>query len=94
VGRVASRAPLVLNRCVFVSERALLISVTFYAGRVGAGRQSGLFQLETSVRIMAIAALHGPLEHFVMKRFRKIRLRFAVAAHTKLRLARLQQFDG
>jgi hypothetical protein len=74
---------------MFESERPLLISVTLDASCIGAGRQSRLFQFKSTVRVVAVTALHQPFQHFVMKRHIELMFSFAVAAHTKLRFTHL-----
>ena len=66
--RVTSRAALGLHRGVFESERALLVDVALDAGSIGARRQPGLFQLESAVRVVTIAATHRAFQNFVMER--------------------------
>jgi len=41
------------------------------------------------MRVVAIAALHDALKHFVMKRLVKVGLNFSVAADTELGFAKL-----
>ena len=81
------------HRSMFENKRALLVDVTFEARGVGARRESGLFKFEAAVWIVAIAALHGTFQHFVMEGHKKLVLLFAVAAQAQLRFARLEQFD-
>ena len=83
-----------LNRSVFVGKRTLLIDVTLNASRISAGGQSRLLKFKTSVRVMAIAALHGPFENLMMEGLGEIRFRFIVATHAKLRLAHPQHSDA
>jgi hypothetical protein len=47
-----------LNRRVFVHEWSLFIDVTLDAGCIYTRRQSRLLKFETTVRIVAIRALH------------------------------------
>ena len=80
-----------LNRSMLVNKWSLLIRVTLDAGSVSAGRQSRLLELETAVRIVAIAALHRAFEDLVMKRFVEVGLNFVVTAYAELRLADFQE---
>jgi len=89
VRRVASRASFSLYRRMFVSEWTLFVGVAFDASSVRAGRESGLLQLKSAVRIMAIAALYGAFKNFVMERLGEVRFDFAMTAHAKLWLAHL-----
>ena len=61
-----------LERTVLKDERPLLVGVALDAGRVDADGQLGLLLVESSVRIMAIAALHCSFEHFVMERLAEL----------------------
>src|SRR6185437_7400717 len=80
-----------LERRVLVSERPLLVGVTFYARRVCAGRQPCLLEFEAAMRIVAIAALHRAFEHLVMKPFVEVGLNFVVTTYAELRLPCFQQ---
>lgn len=93
VRRVAGRTSFGLERRMFKSEWTLLVGVTLDAGRVGAGGQSRLLEFKTTVRVMAIAALHRPFQNLVMKRHVELRLHLAVATQAKLRLAGFQQMQ-
>ena len=88
--RVTRDATISLDRGMLVNKRTLLVSVTLDARGVGAGRESRLFQLESAVWVVAIAAAHRAFEYFVMERQVKLVLRFAVTTETKLWLALLQ----
>src|ERR1044072_1359135 len=91
--RVTCEAAVGLHRRMLVNKRTLLVCVTFDASGVGAGRQSCLFELETAVRIMAIAALHRAFQHLVMERQVELVLRLAMATETKLRLTVFEQLQ-
>ncbi len=84
-------APVSLDRSMLVNERALFVSVTLDARGIRAGRQSRLFQLKATVRVMAVAALHRTFQHFVMERQIKLVLGLAVTTEAKLWLALLEQ---
>ena len=79
-----------LDRSMLVNKRALFVSVALDARGVGAGRKSRLFQLESAVWVVAIAASHRAFEHFVMERQVELVLRFAVTTEAKLWIALLQ----
>ena len=89
--RVTRDAPVSLNRSMLVNKRTLFVGVTLDARGIGAGRQSCLFQLESAVWIVAIAASHRAFEHFVMEWQIELVLRLAVTTKAKLWLALLQQ---
>lgn len=89
---VTRRTAFVLHREVFIGERALLIRVALNTHGVGTGRQAGLFRLETTVRVVAVAATHCALENLVVKRLIKLVFRFAVTLHAELGLSFYQQF--
>ena len=93
MGRVAGRAAFSFQRRVFEGEWTLLVRVTLDASRIRTGGQSGLLEFETSVRVVAIAALHRPFENLVMKRSVKLRLHFTMTTHTELRLSYLQHMQ-
>ena len=87
-------APFGLNRGVFVNKWTLFIRMTLYASRVGASRESCLFQFKTAMRVMTITAFHCSFKHFVMEGQIKLVLHLGVAAQAKLWLAVFQKFDG
>ena len=88
--RVTSRTAFSLQRRMFVGERSLLISVTLDAGGVSANREPCLFQFETAVRVVAVAASHGPFEDLVMLRHGELVFDFSVTAQAQLRLTVFQ----
>ena len=90
MGCVACRTSFGFEWRVLVSERALLVCVTLYAGRIGAGCEPCLLELEAAVRIVAVAALHRAFKHLVMKRFGEVGLNFVVTAYAQLRFAQLE----
>lgn len=85
--RVTRRTTLHLQRSMFERKRSLLVRVTLQTACVGAGCETRLLELETTVRIMTIAALDQTFEHLVMKGPAKLRFRFAVTTDAELRLA-------
>ena len=87
--RVTGHASFGLERRVLVSERTLLVCMTFNARCIGARCEPGLFELEAAMRIVTIAALHRAFEHLVMKRFVEVGLNFVVATDAELRFASL-----
>lgn len=93
VRNVTGRAALGFNWRVFKNEWPLFVGVAFNAGGIGAGRESGLFQLKTAVRIVAIAALQRAFKHFVMKGCVELMFDFSVAAQAELRVIHLQHLQ-
>lgn len=89
--RVTRDATVSLNRSMLVNKRTLFVSMTLDTRGIRAGRQSRLFQLESAVRVVAIAASHRAFEHFVMERQVELVLGLAVTTEAKLWLALLQQ---
>ena len=78
------------QRRMFISERPLFVRVTFNAGCISARGQARLFEFETAMRVMTIAATHRTFHNFVMEGHGESRFNFAVATETKLRVAHLQ----
>jgi len=91
--RMAGRAPFRLERRVFVRKWTLLVSVTLDASRIRAGGQSGLFEFETTVRIMAVTTFHGSFENLMMERRAKLRLHLTMTTDAELRLADFQHVE-
>lgn len=83
-----------LHRRMFVHKRALLVCVTLEASRVCACRKSCLLQLETAVRIVAVAAFQRTFQHFVVERQVELMLDFRVTTQTELWLVHLQHLNG
>jgi len=79
---------------MFVSKWTLLIGMALYASCISARSEPRLLQLKTTVWIVAVAALHGAFEHLVVERHVELRLHFAVATETKLRLTYFQKSYG
>ena len=65
--------------------------MTLNARCICSGCQSRLFELETAVGIVTIAALHRAFEDLVMKRLVEVGLNFVVTAYAELRLADFQE---
>ena len=86
VRSVAGGATFELEWTVFEDERSLLVCVAPYARRIGADGQFRLLLLESSVRIVTIAAPHGAFEYLVVEWLTELRFRFVVARHAELRL--------
>ena len=84
----------ILHRRMFVNKRTLFVRVTLDTGRVCACRESCLLQLEATMRIVTVAALHRALQHFVMERQIELVLDFRVTTQAKLWLVHLQQLYG
>ena len=78
---------------VLVNKWPLLIGVTLNTSSVRTGSQPRLFEFETAVRIVTVAAAHGAFEDFMMKRQIKLVLDLRMAANAQLWLARFQHFD-
>jgi hypothetical protein len=74
-------------------ERPLLVGVALDASRVRTRRQPRLLGLESAVRIMAIAATHGPFEHLVMRRLIELMFDFSMTLQAELRLTLSEQSD-
>ena len=81
------------QRRVLVDKRPQLVRVALHAGGICSERKACLLQLESSMRIMAVAALHHAFQDFVVKRHVELRLLLRVALETELRLARLEHFS-
>lgn len=92
--RVARRTTFNLQRRVLERERSLLVRVALQTAGIDACCQTRLLELETTVRIVTIAALDQTFEHLVMKRAAELRLRFAVTIDAKLRLASFEHVRG
>ena len=90
---MAGHAAFSFQRGVFVSEGTLLVCVTFNASCISAGGQARLFEFETAMRVMTIAATHRTFHDFVMEGHGERRFHFAVATEAKLRVAHFQHFD-
>ena len=88
--RVTRRTAFSLQRRVFECEWTLLVSVTLDASRIRSGGQSGLFEFETTMGVVAISTLHRSFENLVMRRLVEVGLRFTVATHAELRLPGFQ----
>ena len=86
--------PFGFNRGMFVNKRTLFVCMTFYASRIGTGRESRLFQFKTTMRVVTITALHRAFKHLVMEGQIKLVLHLSVAAQAQLWLADFQKFDG
>ena len=75
---------------MFEDKRSLFVRVTLEAGGVRSGRKPCLLLLESSVRIMAIAAIHRPFQHFVMKGSVELRLGLVMTRHAEQHFVLLQ----
>src|SRR5262249_27324544 len=91
--RMTGGATFRLHRRVFIRKWSLLVHVTLNAGRIRARRQASLLRLEPAMRIVTIAATHGPFQNFVVERSRELRLDLGGTAGAKLRVIRLQHSD-
>lgn len=83
-------APLSLDRRVFIGEGPLLINMTLKASRIRTGRESRLFHLETTMRIVAVCAADRPFQNLMVKRRVELVLYFAVTSKAELRIAHFQ----
>jgi hypothetical protein len=86
---VAYRAAFDLQRRVFEDKWSLLIGVALETRNISAHRQSCLFHLKATVRVMAVVALDLAFEHPVVEGHAKLRLHLGVATDAKLWLAGL-----
>ena len=77
---------------VLVNKGPLLIGVTLNTSSVRTGSQPRLFEFETAVRIVTVAAAHGAFEDFMMKRQVKLVLDLRMAANAQLRLTSFEEF--
>src|SRR5215471_1513054 len=77
---------------VLVNEWSLLVRVALHARRIRSGVKPRLLHLESTVRIMAIAALHRPLEDSVMKRLCELAFHLGVTSHAQLRFSLHEHF--
>ncbi len=93
VWRVARDATVGFDRGMLVDKRTLFVCVTLDACCIGARRESCLFEFETAVWIVAVAALHRAFKHLVMERQIKLVLRLAVTTQTELWLALAEHFQ-
>ena len=75
---------------MFKNEWPLFVGVASNARGISTYRQFLLLILKAAMGIMAIAAVHSALKHFVTERFRELCLRFGVARDAKLWFAVLQ----
>ena len=94
VRRMAGHAPFGLHRSVLESEWALLVRVAFETSCIATRYESGRFEFESTMRIVAITATHGSFHNLVVKGRGKCRLDLAVASHTELRVVRPEHSDG
>ncbi len=82
---VTRHAAVGLDGRMFEGKWTLLIGVTLETRGVSANRQSCLFQFETAVRIVAVAASHGSFENLVMGRHGELMFDFIMTTQAKLR---------
>ena len=78
---------------MFVGEWTLLIRVTLDASRIRAGGKPRLLQFKTTMRIVAVTALHRSFENFMMERRIKLRLHLTMTTQAELRLADFQHVE-
>ena len=65
--RVTGHTTFGFQRGVFISEWTLFVCVTSNASSIAAGGQARLFEFETAVGVMTIAATHRSFHDFVME---------------------------
>ena len=87
---VTRHATVGLHRSMFKRKWTLLIGVTFQACRISANCQPCLFQLESTMRIVAVATPHGAFENFVMRGHVELMFDLAVTVQAQLRLTDLE----
>jgi hypothetical protein len=91
VGQMARLASLDLYRSMLVHKRPLLIRVALEADRVLRRGSPHLFRAHRAVHVVAIAALHQPFIHPMMKRHVELRFLLEMAGVAKLWLGLDQQ---
>ena len=91
--RMTRDAAFRLDRRMLVNKRTLLVGVTLDAGCIRTCRKSCLFQLETTVWIVAVGALHRSFEHLVVEGHIELVFDFRVTTQAKLRLVQFQQLN-
>ena len=64
---MAGHAAFSFQRGVFISEWPLFVCMTFNASCIAAGGQARLFEFETAMRVMTIAATHRAFHDLVME---------------------------
>jgi len=94
VGCMTGRAAFSLHRSVLVDKRSLLVGVTLDASRVGAGRETSLFQLESAMRVMTVAAAHRTFEYLVMERHVELWLYLVMTTGAQLWIVCFQHANG
>jgi len=87
---VARCAPFDLCRRMFEDERTLFVRVASVADSVRPCREPCLLQLEASVRIMAIAAIHRAFQHPVVKGPVELGLGLVMTRHAEQHLVFFQ----
>lgn len=83
---VAGNAAFRLDHRMLVHKRPGLFGVALKAHRILRGSGTQLARQESTMRIMAIAALHQPFVNTMMKGARELLLRFQMTAVAQLRL--------
>ena len=91
VGRMATRASLNLDGCMFEDERPTRLGVALGANRILIGGGLQIVVAEGAVNVMAIAALDQAFVHLVMERHVEVRLHVGVALEAEFGLTGLQQ---
>jgi len=91
VGRMASRASLHLDGCMFEHERSARLGVALGANRVLIGGGLQIVVSEGPVNVVTVAALDQAFVHLVMEGHVEVRLDVGVALEAELGLTGLQQ---
>ena len=86
---VTRHAAVGLDRRMFEGKWTLLIGVALDARGVSPNRQSCLFQFETAVWVVAVAASHRSLKNLVMGRHGELMFDFVMTVKAKLRFTDL-----
>src|SRR5262249_21565813 len=70
---------------MFKHERSLLVRVALHTSSIRACVEPCLLHFESAVGVMAVAALHRPLEDSMMKRLCELAFHLVMAGHAQLR---------
>ena len=84
--RVTNSAALDFRGRVLEYKRPLFVGVALHARGIRASVEPCLFQFESAVRVVAIAALHRAFQHLMMEGAVELRLGLVVTRHAELRL--------
>jgi hypothetical protein len=84
MGEMANDTTFLFYRRVLEYEGPLFVNVALHANCVDPRRETGLLQLESSMRIMTITTLHSPFGNSMMIWLRELGLCFVVAILAEL----------